>query len=242
MKALMDTIPNSPKKPSDLQGAFLGPVETRLSSQDDVLVLATYDLAHFEVGLFEQYGVPTEPTLTKAVAKRQAEYLAARVLARTAITALGREAALPIKAPTGAPIWPTGLHGSISHAHGTVGVWLTQAPVSVGLDIETLATANQCKAIQRVVLTDNERTLGLDARALTAVFSAKEAIYKALHPVVGHRFGFDCADLIAPPTEELATLRLTKTLCPDCPKGTVLPVMLRWTGAQVLTQCKFALQ
>ncbi len=144
--------------------------------------------------------------LAKAVPKRKAEFLAGRHCARLALARAseGRgppAASLPI-GPQRAPVWPEGYVGSITHTRGFVAA--AAAPAgrlrSLGLDSERLMSAETADSVRSMVALEGELEAlagaGFDARhLLTLVFSAKETLYKCLHPLVGRFFGFHEARL-----------------------------------------------
>jgi 4'-phosphopantetheinyl transferase EntD len=62
---------------------------------------------------------PEEKTfIAKAVDKRRREFTTARGCARAALAALGLPPAPIVPGPRGAPQWPTGVVGSITHCAG----------------------------------------------------------------------------------------------------------------------------
>lgn len=144
--------------------------------------------------------------LNKAVPKRQAEFLAGRYCARQALAraAEGRapfEALVPTRADR-APAWPEGYVGSITHTKGFVAAAAARADDvrSIGLDSEHVMTAETAENVRSMVALEGELAAlagsGLDpTRLLTLVFSAKETLYKCLHPLVGRFFGFHEARL-----------------------------------------------
>lgn len=111
---------------------------------------------------------------------------AARIVARTLLAQLGlAQGALP-KAESGAPIWPAGVTGSLAHdddvAVAAVG---RQADVgAVGIDVEPAMPLPP--DMQALVATSRERqdTSG-DPLGGRLLFTAKEAVYKAVHPLDG---------------------------------------------------------
>ncbi|MEH7827751.1 4'-phosphopantetheinyl transferase family protein [Gemmobacter denitrificans] len=166
-------------------------------------------------------GLPLPPSLLGAHPRRQADYLAGRAVARHALAGFGHTGAPPM-GPDKLPVWPGGLIGSISHARGHMAcLVLPDTGVCPGLDIEAVASGSALEAILSHCLTDAERA-ALPApdmtRHATRLFSAKEALFKALHPSVGRYFGFDAAELV--PGNRLA-LRLTGDLTPHLRAGTV---------------------
>ncbi|MEQ5870025.1 4'-phosphopantetheinyl transferase superfamily protein [Sagittula sp. NFXS13] len=204
---------------------------------DEVLLTAQYDVARYDPFDFDRHGVVLPPEFGQAVAKRQAEFLAGRVLAKRAMTLLGSSGAPPTRGALGEPLFAKGVRGSISHSQGRVGVWVTRRPCDLGLDIEHLAAGARGDAIRQVALTEAERAMQLSDAAVTTAFSAKEALYKALFPTVGRRFGFDAAELLHAPDASRARLRLTRNLAPGLPAGQILTIKVSWTGKQVMTQC-----
>lgn len=94
------------------------------------------------------------------------------------------------KSDRGAPLVPRG-HGSIAHKAGPdrVVAAAIAADHLVGIDIERALPPRQ--AIERRILTPGEQAaLGDDRRRVSLVFAIKEAIYKAVDPVVRRYVGF----------------------------------------------------
>jgi 4'-phosphopantetheinyl transferase EntD len=95
----------------------------------------------------------------------------------------------------GAPVVPRG-HGSIAHKAGpdrtiAAAIW---SPGLVGIDLERAAPPRM--PIERRILTPRERgTFGSDRRRVSLVFAIKEAIYKAVDPVVRRYVGFTEVEL-----------------------------------------------
>jgi 4'-phosphopantetheinyl transferase EntD len=104
-----------------------------------------------------------------------------------------------------APIWPTGVVGSISHcrAYCCAVVGLADAWVAVGLDAELLQPLEP--DLEQQILVEDERR-GLEHLRdgipwACVVFSIKEAIYKAWHPLMQRWLGFhDAFVRVDPPT------------------------------------------
>ena len=95
----------------------------------------------------------------------------------------------------GAPIVPRG-HGSIAHKAGrehtvAAAIW---SPSLIGIDIERALAPRQ--PIETRILTPREHGLiGADRRRVALVFAIKEAIYKAVDPVVRRYVGFTEVEL-----------------------------------------------
>lgn len=128
--------------------------------------------------------------LAKAVNKRKAEFLAGQLCATLSLEQLSG-AILPL--PRGAdrsPQWPEGYLGSISHTDTrAIAVAARAADYRMlGIDLETLIDASRAEAVGPMVAKPHEwdlRPLAMTrADFLTVVFSAKEALYKAIYPSI----------------------------------------------------------
>lgn len=128
-----------------------------------------------------------------AVASRQFAYSTGRYLAKRALAELG----VPVESiPTHVsrrPVWPKGIVGSITHSrqYGIAIVCRCPGLAGVGVDLELAGRVTG--DIAESVMTEAER----EARhgdwppsAYTANFSAKEAVFKAVNPIVGLMVGF----------------------------------------------------
>lgn len=139
----------------------------------------------------------------KVSEKRRAQFLLGRTAARRALEQVSPPPIEPIrKGPDGEPVWPPGYIGSLTHS----GPWAVAAVTtkeharSVGIDLEQIRTKLKSD-ISPKVCTIKERgeldKLPKKQRPaqLTAIFSAKESIYKALYPICKTFFGFQAVDL-----------------------------------------------
>jgi enterobactin synthetase component D len=139
---------------------------------------------------------------------RRTSWVGGRVALRTALDAIGFDAPAPILGtPRGAPALPPGVVGSVSHKSDLAVALVTLATSAsapkLGIDVEMARSLRY--DIAGHVLTPGERAalppLGnaRDAEVLR-LFSAKEAIYKALDPWVGRFVSFQEATIAyAPP-------------------------------------------
>lgn len=137
-----------------------------------------------------------EAAVARAVEKRRQEFRAGRQCARRALAELGAPAgALPVM-PSRAPRWPEGVVGSITHCAGlaAAAVAWSRDLSGLGLDAEL---AEPLKApIVRLICTDAEiRWMASESPPpgtdwAKVIFSAKEAVYKCVWPVVGRWIGF----------------------------------------------------
>lgn len=143
-------------------------------------------LARFDAG--EAGTLHLAHSLRHAVPKRQAEFLAGRYCLRRAEMALNGQRSEIAVGIDRAPVWPPGLAGSISHVEGyaLAIVCASAGGRSIGIDVEVLSEQLEPAEVLSQVATAEElarltRYLGA-APAFSLMFSAKEAIYKALYP------------------------------------------------------------
>jgi 4'-phosphopantetheinyl transferase EntD len=167
-------------------------------------------------GLFPEDLFPEEQALVaRATEKRRREFTTGRACARAALAALGLPATPILRGYRGAPQWPDGIVGSITHCPGycAAAVARTQDLVTIGLDAEPNAALPG--GVLELVSQPAERAR---LRELAAqwpetgwdrlLFCAKEAVYKAWFPLTGQWLGFADADITIDPTEGAFTARL----------------------------------
>lgn len=142
-------------------------------------------------------GVPVEEheLVATAAPSRRREFLAGRALARGLLLDLGVRAGPILPGARGAPGWPPGVVGSISHCDtvcaalvGKVGAWAW-----LGVDLEEDEPLPP-RLIPRILRPDERDQLLSDPspeRRSRLVFSAKECFYKALAPQVDRVLAFD---------------------------------------------------
>ncbi|AXQ49351.1 4'-phosphopantetheinyl transferase superfamily protein [Pseudomonas vlassakiae] len=189
-----------------------------------VLVSCAFDPAHLAADDFQRVGIVPSPSLQRSVAKRQAEYLAGRVCARAALQRLDGRDYVPGTHEDRSPIWPTGIHGSITHGKGWAAAVVAAegACRGLGLDQEALLDDQRAERLMGEILTPAERErlapgqLGL---TVTLTFSLKESLFKALYPLTRQRFYFEHAEVLAWSADGLARLRLLTDLSPQWRHG-----------------------
>ena len=176
-------------------------------------------------------GVLPPDNIRRAVAKRQAEYLAGRLCAREALRSLSGSAAVPgHRSEDRGPAWPSGWVGAITHSHGWAAAAVGSAGdyLGLGLDAETLLEPAKALRLADQILTpaERERAQPLDdeqrAFAITLAFSAKESLFKALHPQVGQMFFFQDAEILTADPDGTFDIRLLIDLSPRWSAGTSL--------------------
>jgi 4'-phosphopantetheinyl transferase EntD len=170
----------------------------------------------------------------RSVAARRAAFVAGRTAAHAALADLGRDVPSILVGSMRQPLWPPGTAGSLSHA-GEFAVAMA-APLEhtggVGIDIEVAQTAPELwdqvpRAAERRWLEDIADPAERD-RMLVALFSAKEALYKAFFPRVGTWFGFEAAALDATPPGFVATF--VETVDDSYPPTRPLCIYSQWFG------------
>jgi len=128
-----------------------------------------------------------EACILGAVDKRVREFRAGRACAGRALAELGIRDFPLVSGPDRAPVWPEGVVGSITHCRGFVAAAVTREDELRGLGLDAEPAAPLDDEILELICTPPERAWlsEVDPRWATALFSAKEAVYKCLHPVSG---------------------------------------------------------
>ncbi|ENP8393577.1 4'-phosphopantetheinyl transferase superfamily protein [Vibrio alginolyticus] len=147
----------------------------------------------------ELQGIHLPSNFCKAALKRRCEFLAGRACAHQALTYLGHETAGSIGIGRGnEPVWPENIVGSISHCvgHAVASVaHCSEDVVGVGVDIEKVMSRQWANQLSSQIVSLNERHHAAHfddiCQFLTLIFSAKEAIYKAIFPTVQQILDFD---------------------------------------------------
>ncbi|GAB1640640.1 4'-phosphopantetheinyl transferase family protein [Krasilnikovia sp. MM14-A1259] len=133
-----------------------------------------------------------EAAVANAVAKRRTEFAAVRWCARTALARLGVPPAPILPGERGAPGWPDGIVGSMTHCAGyRAAAVARRGPVrTIGVDAEP-AAALPDGVLDAIALPEEAAMVARLAAARPDVpwdrllFSAKESVYKAWFPVTG---------------------------------------------------------
>ncbi len=112
---------------------------------------------------------------------------AARIVARELLSETGTHSFVELpRSTSGAPQWPRGYIGSLSHNHdfAVAAVAPSSVAASIGIDIEP-AIALPVEILE-IISTFEERKQ-IDGNLLSArlLFCIKEAVYKATHPIDG---------------------------------------------------------
>jgi 4'-phosphopantetheinyl transferase EntD len=156
---------------------------------------------------------PEEATLVaRATEKRRREFTTGRECARGALASLGITPAPILRGYRGAPVWPDGIVGSITHCAGycAAAAARTQDLLTIGLDAEPNAAlpGGVLELISLPAERARLRELAATAPAISwdrLLFCAKEAVYKAWFPLTGQWLGFADADITIDATERAFT-------------------------------------
>lgn len=138
-----------------------------------------------------------EAVIAPAVDKRRREFTTTRFCARTALARLGQPPLPILPGIGGAPGWPAGIVGSMTHCTGYRAAAVARAAdvVTIGVDAEPHEPLPP--GVLDAVALESERA---HLRALAAaqpgtwwdrlLFCAKESIYKAWYPLTGRWLDF----------------------------------------------------
>ncbi len=140
------------------------------------------------------------------IARRRASG-AARIVARGLLGDLGADAQAPLpRSPSGAPLWPDGILGSLAHddAFAVAAVARRGRLAGLGVDVEPAEPLPPDLTDLVLSAVEQVETEG-DGVKRRLAFAAKEAVYKAIHPLDGTPLEY--ADIEARIGEGRATLR-----------------------------------
>lgn len=138
-----------------------------------------------------------EPVVAKAVDKRRREFTTVRHCARQALAQLGRPPVAILPGDKGAPVWPDGIVGSMTHCAGyrAAVLALDTDLRSIGIDAEPHVPLPD--GVLEAVSLPEERShldaLGSDVHWDKLLFAAKESVYKAWFPLARKWLGFSDA-------------------------------------------------
>ncbi|MEO5873546.1 MAG: 4'-phosphopantetheinyl transferase superfamily protein [Streptosporangiaceae bacterium] len=164
-----------------------------------------------QVAVTEAFGDPREARLfpveaelvRRSVEKRRREFTTVRWCARQALGRLEVPPAPILPGAKGAPQWPAGVVGSMTHCDGyrAAAVALGSDAVAIGIDAEPCLPlpAGVGDAVSLAAERDRERGLRRSAPDVPwdrLLFSAKESVYKAWFPLTRRWLDFEEADVV----------------------------------------------
>jgi 4'-phosphopantetheinyl transferase EntD len=154
--------------------------------------------------------------IARAAESRRREFATGRGCARAALARLGQPPVAVLPGPGGAPQWPEGVTGSITHCAGyrAAAVGLTTDVASLGVDAEPNEALPDHGMLELIAL--GEERVRLDELAASVpgicwdrlLFCAKESVYKAWFPLARCWLGFESADIVIDPRGGTFTSRL----------------------------------
>ncbi|GAB2895692.1 4'-phosphopantetheinyl transferase family protein [Streptomyces mayteni] len=170
------------------------------------------------VEVAEAFGDPPEAALLpeeeavigRAAGRRRRAFTTARHCARQAMGRLGLPPTPILPGERGAPGWPPGVTGSITHTTGYRAAALSREALAVGVDavphrplpagvLARVSTAAEAAALRRL-------PPGVHWDRL--LFSAKESVYKAWFPLTGRQLGFQDAEIFFEPVTSSFSVRI----------------------------------
>jgi enterobactin synthetase component D len=177
------------------------------------------------------------------LAQYQLQYAAGRACAAQLLHKLGAAVTAVGRADDRSPQWPAGFVGSITHSDEVVGVAVMPCASgrSLGIDLEPMIATEAVDEIQAVCLSGRERVLWHQSQMslmafTTLCFSAKEALYKCLYPIVGVFFEFHDVEIQSiNVASQTLQVRLLRQLSAEFSSGMVLLGRYRITQQHVLT-------
>ena len=191
-----------------------------------IAVEASFDWRDFQTTDFNAQKIRMPLTLSNAVAKRQAEFLAGRLCARSAL-----ELSDNILTNVGlnedrSPKWPDGIVGSITHTDRVAGAVVARRTdyLGLGFDFEWHIEQARAREIADSILTETDRSLEKELSGisfeyyLTLIFSLKESLYKALYPRAKKFMDFHDAEITALDGYD-ARMRLNRPVSADLGAG-----------------------
>lgn len=159
---------------------------------------------------------PAEQAMVaRAVEKRRGEFTSARACARAALAQLGLPPRPVLADGRGAPLWPAGIVGSITHCDGYRACAVAYAAeiASIGIDAEPNRPLPHGLLGDIAHPQERESLQGLMCETSTIswdrlLFSAKEAVYKAWYPLAGKWLGFEDVIITMDPCLEAFSAQL----------------------------------
>lgn len=141
---------------------------------------------------------PEEATaVAGAVPKRQREFAQVRVCARSALRRLGIEPVPLLPGHRGAPLWPRGVVGSMTHCAGYRAAAVARSADAAGIGIDAEPDGPLPDGVLDAVSLPSEREA---LRTLSAahpevswdrvLFSAKESVFKTWYPLTSRELDF----------------------------------------------------
>ena len=196
-------------------------------------------VSDFVDGLPPLEPIEEEALGARAIQRRRTFFTLGRAAARDAMAELGFAAAAIGRGSGGEPLWPDGLVGAITHA-GDLAIALVGRRsdyVGLGVDVEELSRGPSPRAARLICRPSEMEWVdpGGGTERLAMLFSAKEAIFKALYPIEQVWLGFGDAELSWRAERCAFEARILKSVGDGFAEGFVLEVHSVLTPTQVLS-------
>ncbi|WP_436844961.1 4'-phosphopantetheinyl transferase family protein [Streptomyces roseoverticillatus] len=153
--------------------------------------------------------------VARAVPKRKEEFAAVRACARTALGRLGFPPVPLVPNRRGAPQWPAGVVGSMTHCDGYRAAVVARSGVLASVGIDAEPNGPLPGGVLDVVSLPGERARIRSLSALRPdvhwdrlLFSAKESVFKTWYPLTGQELDFEEAELHVDPDAGTFSARL----------------------------------
>ena len=171
----------------------------------------------------ERFGEPPDEVLfaeeekiiAHAVESRRRDYATVRNCARACLQRLGYGPVPILPGVGGAPTWPAGVQGSMTHCRGYAAAAVGPASRISGIGIDAEPDAPLPDGVLGVVATPAEQDRLAVAHLKPdnsnwdrLLFSAKEAVYKAWFPLVGEWLDHHEAEIVFNPQDQTFTALL----------------------------------
>ena len=147
-----------------------------------------------------------EKIIAQAVEQRRREYATVRSCARACLERLGYAPVAILPGDGGAPTWPAGVLGSMTHCAGYAAAAVGPLPQISAIGIDAEPDAPLPDGVLDLIATPAERDRLTATRPATdgpnwdrLLFSAKEAVYKAWFPLVGQWLDHQEAEILFDP-------------------------------------------
>jgi 4'-phosphopantetheinyl transferase EntD len=158
-----------------------------------------------------------EQVIAHAVPARRREYATVRSCARACLGRLGYPRVPILPGVGGAPIWPAGVRGSLTHCAGYTAAAVAPLAQVSGIGIDAEPDAPLPDGVLELVATPAEQA-HLAATQVTPgspnwdrlLFSAKEAVYKAWFPLVGEWLDHQQAEILINPHNRTFQAQLSR--------------------------------